>query len=88
MGFAVVDMNGRVIDLNPAVHPGLRVPPDEATGMPINQVLIGWHDLLERYRDVYVARDEISLVADGHTLHFERKSRRSPTGAIIRPGAW
>ena len=34
-------------------------------------VLIGWHDLLERYRDVHVARDEISLVADGHTLHFE-----------------
>jgi PAS domain S-box-containing protein len=70
-GMVVVDMNGRVIDLNPAVHPGLRVPPDEAIGMPINQVLIGWHDLLERYRDVHVARDEISLVADGHTLHFE-----------------
>jgi len=70
-GMVVVDMNGRVIDLNPAVHPGLRVPPDEAIGMPINQVLMGWHDLLERYRDVHVARDEISLVADGHTLHFE-----------------
>ena len=70
-GMMVVDMQGRVIDLNPAVHAGLRVPASQAIGMPIGQVLIGWQDLLERYRDVQSARDEISVPYDGSAFHFE-----------------
>ncbi|MBC7228621.1 MAG: GAF domain-containing protein, partial [Thermoflexales bacterium] len=60
-GVIVLDMEGRIVDLNPAAEGIFRRPAAELIGRPIQQIVIRRRDLIERYGDVLQARDEIVL---------------------------
>ena len=65
----VLDEQGRIVDLNPAVQ---RLPvraASKAVGQPFTQVFAAWPELVERYRDVTDAYAEIVL-GEGETAHY------------------
>jgi len=60
-GVLVIDEQSRIIDLNPAAAAILNRSVSELVGQPAAQVFASWSHLIERYRNVYEARDEIVL---------------------------
>ena len=61
-GMIVLDANRRIVDINPAAI-GLLAPTagDRLIGRPIREVLNRWPQLIQHYRDVQEAEDEISV---------------------------
>ena len=60
-GVIVLDVQNRIVDLNPAAQRIIGRAASEAIGQPAAQVLSGRPDLVERYRDVREAHAEIVL---------------------------
>ena len=60
-GVIVLDLQNRVADLNPVAQRIIGRSAAEAIGQPAAQVLSGLADLVERYRDVTEAREELIL---------------------------
>ncbi|MBN1886640.1 MAG: SpoIIE family protein phosphatase [Thermoflexales bacterium] len=60
-GMIVLDMQNRIVDLNPAAEAILGFPSSQAIGQSIKLVLSDSPELVERYRHVMVAQDEIAL---------------------------
>jgi PAS domain S-box-containing protein len=60
-GVIVVDVQNRIVDLNPAAQTIIGRTASEMIGQPIEQVFSARADLLERYRDVMEAQDEVVL---------------------------
>ena len=60
-GVMVLDAQNRIVDLNPAAGRIVGCPATEAIGQPAAQVLYSRPDLVERYRDVTEAHEEIVL---------------------------
>lgn len=61
-GMLVLDANRRIVDINRAAKEILGVAEDDKLiGRRIREVLTQWPHLLQNYRDVYEAEDEITL---------------------------
>jgi PAS domain S-box-containing protein len=60
-GVLVIDEQSRIIDLNPAAAAILGRSVSELVGQPAAQAFASWSHLIERYRNVYEAQDEIVL---------------------------
>jgi len=60
-GVIVLDAQNRIVDLNPAAQRAIGRMASEAIGQPAAQVFSGCSCLVERYRDVIEAHDEIAL---------------------------
>lgn len=74
----VIAMDGqnRVIDLNPAAQAIIGCSSCAIIGQPVDRVFRRWPDLVERYRDVTTARDEI-ILSDGQA-HYVFDFRITP----------
>ncbi len=68
-GVIVLDMQNRIVDLNPTAQRIIGRPASEAIGQPVDQVLSAWSGLVERYRDVTEAHEEIVL-GEGETQRY------------------
>lgn len=85
-GMLVIDAQGRVIDLNPAMQRllGLALPvgasPDRVIGLLATQILVAWPDVtaaLEKKEDIQL---ETALEQDGKRQHFEVRMVPLPSG--------
>ena len=61
-GMIVLDANRRIVDINPAAQNMLGISGEkQPIGKPMAEALNRWPNLIERYRDVSDAEDEIAL---------------------------
>jgi PAS domain S-box-containing protein len=61
-GMIVLDTNRRIVDINATARELLGLSDDSnLIGRPIKEVLSQWPDLVQTYRDVYEAEDEIAV---------------------------
>jgi len=67
-GVLVLDMQNRVVEINPVAQAVFGHSASEVVGQPVSRLLVDRPDLLERYRDVTEAQAEITL-GEGKTLH-------------------
>src|SRR6185369_8067737 len=58
-GMIVLDANRRIVDINQAAQN--IIGEKQPIGKPVADILMQWPELVERYRDVTDAQDEISL---------------------------
>jgi PAS domain S-box-containing protein len=65
----VLDEQSRVVDLNPAAVRVLGPAASSMIGQPVDRAFASWAHLVERYRGVTDAQDEIVLGEDGR--HFD-----------------
>jgi PAS domain S-box-containing protein len=68
-GMLVLDLQNRIVDLNPAAERLMNMPATQIIGRNIGEVLATRRpDLIERYRDVLETQEEISI-GEGATRH-------------------
>jgi len=60
-GVLVLDVQNRIVDINPAAQNIIGCPASEVMGQPITQILVNRPDLIESYLDVTEAHAEITL---------------------------
>jgi PAS domain S-box-containing protein len=60
-GMMVLDVSGRVVDLNPAARRMLGLSPSMDLGLPANEALQRWPEIVERYRHVLEGQAEITV---------------------------
>ena len=58
-GMIVLDAQGNVVDINPAVQQALGLSASEAVGQPAKDLFSAWPSLVERYANMLEAQDEI-----------------------------
>jgi PAS domain S-box-containing protein len=75
-GMLVLDMQDRIVDINPAAQNIVGRAASQVIGQPADQVLSAWSDLVEQYRDVTEAQTEIT-VSEGSD-HRDYDLRISP----------
>lgn len=68
-GMLVVDIQGRIIDANPAAARAIGASPKALIGQMATRVYSNWPHLLERYRNVSEFQDEISI-GEGEARRF------------------
>ncbi|HWZ42849.1 MAG TPA: histidine kinase N-terminal 7TM domain-containing protein [Candidatus Saccharimonadales bacterium] len=67
----VLDVRHRVVDLNPAARRLFGGRAQSAIGQPAKMLFTGRDDLLEHYREVMEAHDEIAIDTSGARLFFD-----------------
>jgi PAS domain S-box-containing protein len=88
-GMIVLDMRGNVVDINNAAARMIGVPIANALGRTAGDVFLPWPHLVERFRNVMEARDEISIgEGEAKRLYDVRLSplqdqQDQPVGRII-----
>lgn len=84
-GMIVLDLQGQVVDLNPAAQQMIGVPASQAIGRRAAEVFGARPDLVERYRSVTEARDEIKANEDYYELRLSplRNRRGHVVGRVI-----
>jgi PAS domain S-box-containing protein len=88
-GVLVLDPQGRIVDVNPALLRIIGRSADQVVGRPVAQVLTGQPDLVERYRDAPEAQDEIAIGEGEARRYFELRisslygRRNKLTGRVI-----
>jgi len=60
-GVLVLDMQNRIVDVNPAAQNIIGLQASEVVGQPVTQIVTSRPDLVERYRDVTDTQTEIIL---------------------------
>jgi PAS domain S-box-containing protein len=60
-GVIVLDRQNRIVDINPAGQRMLDLELGNVIGMPVDQALTAWSDLVARYQDVRRAHEEITV---------------------------
>lgn len=70
-GVVVIDDQGRIVDINPAAQRGIGRTASEIIGQPVDQMFAQWHDIVERYRDVAEAAEEITIGAGAEQAYVE-----------------
>ncbi len=69
-GMIVLDANRRIVDINPAAQNILGLSGEQQPiGKSVAEMLSKWPHLIERYRDVFEAEDEITL-GEGESKHW------------------
>ena len=66
-----LDIQNRIVDLNPAMQRLIGLPADQILGLPAGQVLVRWQDLLNRFTSVTDTQTEIMLEQDGARRHYD-----------------
>ena len=85
----VIDVQNRIVDLNPAAQRAIGCKASEAIGQRASKVLSNWPDLVERYRDVTEIRSEIVLGETEKQRYFDlhisplRDKRDHLTGRLV-----
>jgi len=88
-GMIVLDMRGRVVDMNQAAGLIIGLPATQAIGKPVEEILAPWPDILMRFK---TAADTTAEVAIGHgsaqRLYQVRietiyDARQMPVGRVI-----
>jgi len=89
-GMMVLDANRRIVDINPAAQNILGLSGEKQfIGKPVAEVLSQWPALIERYRDVADAEDEITLgegeLRRWYELHLStlRDENQLVTGRVV-----
>jgi PAS domain S-box-containing protein len=67
----VVDVQGRVVDLNPAALEVIGRPASEVIGQPVVHVFSDWPDLVEQFPDAEEAHIEIAVGTEEGPRHFD-----------------
>ena len=70
-GVIVLDAQGRVIDVNPAIQRVIGRPLSQVIGQRASQVFASWTDLVEKYRDVQEAHSEMTIPVGATRYHVE-----------------
>lgn len=70
-GLLVLDAQGRVVELNPAIQRLIGRPATEVIGQPVAQALAGWPDLVAHCHDVTETQAEIILGEGGTQRTFD-----------------
>jgi len=88
-GMIVLDQRGRIADMNPAAARMIGVPVSQAIGKALAEVLSPWPHLVERFRNVLEASDEIAI-GEGvarrrYQIHIEplRDQAQNALGRLI-----
>lgn len=81
----VLDTEDRVIDLNPAARRLIAPECSQLVGSPIGALFPDWAWLMEKYRGVYAAREEIAFGQDetGSYFDFRLAPLRDHHGALL-----
>jgi two-component system nitrate/nitrite sensor histidine kinase NarX len=67
----VLDLQNRIVDLNPAAQARIGQSAAAAIGQPATQLFSHWPDLVELYQDVAEARAEIVVATEESQHHFD-----------------
>ena len=70
-GVIVIDMAGQVIDINPALERMINAPRSSVIGLDQTEVFARWHQMLEKYKDISLIREEIEFGAGDEKQYFE-----------------
>lgn len=71
-GMIVLDANRRIVDINPAAQTIIGLSGEQQPiGKSMVEVLAKWPQLIERYRNVFEAEDEIAIEAGGAQRWYE-----------------
>jgi len=70
-GMLVLDLQNRIVDLNPAAQSIIGIPVSKAIGQPVAQILGPWQGLVDRFRDKTEAQAEITLDQDRAQHHYD-----------------
>lgn len=70
-GLIVLDMNGKVVDINPAAARMIGLPAREVLGQPIAETLSPWPDLIERFRGVTEGDADFSIGQGELLRHYQ-----------------
>ena len=70
-GVMVIDIQDRIVDLNPAMETIIGVPADKALGQEATEVLTNWKELLYCLQDGKDTQTEIQLVKDNLVLFYD-----------------
>jgi len=70
-GVIVLDMHSRIVDINPAAQTLMRRSLSETLGQPLEQFLLKWPSLAERFRDVLEANTQITLGEGAKARDFD-----------------
>jgi len=69
-GLVVLDMQNRIVDINPSALALLDAQADAIIGQDIRTAIRHWPDIIERFQGVYEAREEVLLDGDP-PRHFD-----------------
>jgi PAS domain S-box-containing protein len=71
-GMIVLDANRRIVDINQAAQKMIGLLDEHGPiGKPVGEALARWPELIERYRDVTEADDEVSIGEGEHQRWYE-----------------
>jgi len=70
-GMIVLDAQGNIVDINPAVQRALGIAASQAIGQKAKDVFGAWPALVERYTNMLEAQDEISFGEGESRLFYE-----------------
>ncbi len=70
-GVIVLDLQNRVVDLNPSAAQLIGTSLATAIGKPARELVAAWPNLSQKYTGVLEAQDEFSVEADGRRRIFE-----------------
>jgi PAS domain S-box-containing protein len=70
-GVIVIDAHGRLIDINPAAQQISNLRADAVIGRPAGEVFADWAELVERYRQVQEAHDELTTDEGAASRSFD-----------------
>ncbi len=70
-GVIVIDLQNRVVDINPAALRALGDSQAQPIGLPVQWLMADRTDLLERYRDVMAVREEVKAVYQGEHYYLD-----------------
>jgi PAS domain S-box-containing protein len=88
-GVIVLDVQGRIVDLNPAAQKIIRRAAADSIGRPADQVLVRFPAVLERIRGQTAAHEELAWDQDGGQVHYDLRlstlddQRGRPTGQLV-----
>jgi PAS domain S-box-containing protein len=70
-GVIVLDTQSRIVDMNPAARKLMGHSLAESLGQPLEQCLLRWPHLAERFRDVLEAREQIIVGEGAKSRYYE-----------------
>jgi len=88
-GMLAIDMQGRIVDINPAAEAVIGIRASDTIGRMASEVLSPWRDQAERLRDAIDVRTEINAVENGVSRYYDLQispmmdRRGQPSGRLV-----
>lgn len=70
-GVIVLDLQGRIVDVNPAAQQMFRLTDQQLMGRPLADFVTAWPELVSRYQGVWQVQDELSFGEGAAQQHYE-----------------